>query len=253
MRPREGEETGGSTLDLRWPFGRVLLGSVALLTLTVGLAEMTVRLNWVRSRLPAPTLVGHQFVDVKLARLYSVNEEHGPLDCIVLGNSSVMAAIDPETLANEYRQRTGRSLECFNLGIPGLNLRSARLIGGLVSKLYRPSLLIVGLPVGRGLSLQTVLQSNPWLRYHFGNRNLKGWLIEHSQAYRHYLRFRIWLEHPAHSRRIQALEGRMSPLGYTNTGINAVMQNIDIPPDPRFRTPMAFLTDFERLLHLTAR
>lgn len=168
------------------------------LAIVVALAvaiELIARGSTVRSRLIPPS-VGSRFrlLDQHLEAIKSLTDEGVKLDCVILGNSLPQTGIDPEVLSTAFAERSGRKLECYNLGTPGVRPRGAAALARVVLEDYRPWLVIFGTSA-RDFSLQTKspgLEQLPWLRYRSGEITLEGWLVDHSYAYRYYLLYRSW-------------------------------------------------------------
>lgn len=223
-----------STLQLSRPFGRVLFLAALLLMVMAGLAEVLARLDAVQARLPAPSLgSGHQNFDLKVARLERFVKKEGGVDCILLGSSTVNYGLDPEAIRRAHRSRTGKEIRCFNFGLAGLNTPMASAMIRILVDRFHPKLVILGIFPGEesfGRAAGQHLMSNLWVNQQLGRRSLSGWLLEHSMAYRYFLRFCIWLKQPAFSRSTRHLEHQTAPDGFTRT--TKVMANIDDPPDP---------------------
>lgn len=233
-----------STLQLKRPFGKTVLLSVVVLVFMTGAAEFLVRTAFLRSRLPVPSIgSGHRNLDLKLSFLNDFIKTHGSVDCIFLGSSFIFYGIDPEVVQQAYEEKTGKSMRSFNFGISGLSLPAAAVLAKILTKLYRPGLIVLGvLPgyegVGRGAEQR--ITSNPWIQYHLGMRNFTGWVIDHSRAYRYYLRLLIWLDNPELSAKIDRLEMNMSLSGYAHgrSAKRKIRSNLTIRNKPKILEQM---------------
>jgi hypothetical protein len=223
-----------ATLRLARPFGRTLLLAALILVALIGLIETLSRVEAVQERLPAPSFgSGHQNFDLKVARLEAFVRKEGGVDCILLGSSTVNYDLVPSVMRKAFRRRTGKDIRIFNFGLAGLNNPVAATVMRILVDRFRPRLVILGLfPGEEGFGRATAqrLLSNPWVKQQLGKTSFNGWLLDHSRAYRYFMRFCVWLKQPEFSRSVQRLERQTSFDGFTRT-IRS-MPNIDSPPDP---------------------
>ncbi|MBN2346880.1 MAG: hypothetical protein JXO51_10875 [Candidatus Aminicenantes bacterium] len=204
----------------RWAAVRTLGCALLLLLLASSLLEVLARTPGARRLLPAPHRgINYWFLDLKLDLLQRFGER-GAIDCIFTGHSTVDAAIDPEVFGRHYRRVTGRTLRSFNLGIARLDLPSLLILLRIIADPIRPRLVVAGIMADDLLegrrSAEASLAHAPWIRQRLGDANLEGWLIDHSIAYRYFLRGRLWLEYPSFSRSIRARERETAANGYRN-------------------------------------
>lgn len=213
---------------------RTLVLAALILVLAAGLAETIVRLGPVQRRLPAPSLgSGHQNFDLKIALLDAFVKKEGGLDCLFIGPSTVNYGINPAVVRATFRRYTGHDLRCFNFGLAALSNPTTRLLMRLLVDRYHPRNIILGCFTGQdrfGVSTEERLAANPWVNYVLGRRTFRGWLTEHSVAFRYFLRLTIWLKQPDFSASVSALERQTAPDGYSGT--LRIMPNIDRRPDP---------------------
>jgi len=223
-----------ATLRLTRPYGRTLLLAALILVIFVGLLETLSRIEAVQARLPTPSLgSGHQNFDLKLARLESFVKKEGGVDCILLGSSTVNHDLAPSVIRKAFREGTGKDIRVFNFGLAGLNNPVTVALVRILVDRYHPQLIILGIFPGEehfGRATGERLMSNPWVNQQLGRRSFSGWLLDHSLAYRYFLRFCVWLKQPEFSRSIRSLERQTLPDGFTTTTTS--MPNIDDPPDP---------------------
>ncbi len=255
-----------SSLRLKRPVGRTLGLAAVFVVLTAAAAELVARLEPVQSALPAPSLgSGHQNFDLKLARLDAFVRKEGGVDVIFLGPSTVNYGLDPEVIRRTYRARTGTDLRCFNFGLAALNNAvMADLVNILVDR-YHPGFIVLGTFPGQerfGRNTADRLLSNPWFTARLGRKSFRGWILDRSLAYRYFLRFRIWLEHPNFSRLLSNLEARTRFDGFTRS--ERAMPGIEKQPNRRterefyrrfahFRIGRGQLAALERVLKAKSR
>jgi hypothetical protein len=255
-----------ASLRLKRPAVRTLLLAAVFVITASGLTEFVLRLGPVRDVLPAPSLgSGHQNFDLKLARLDAFIKKEGGVDCIFLGPSTVNYGLDPEVVRDAYKSRTGKDLRCFNFGLAALNnVVMADLVNILIDRCH-PRFILIGTFPGQerfGRNTADLLLANPWFTSRLGQKSFRGWLLEHSLAYRYFLRFRLWLEHPNFSKLVNNLEARTRPDGFTWSP--KAMPEIENPPDPKaereyfrrfahFRMSRSQLAALDRVLQAKAR
>jgi hypothetical protein len=211
-----------STLRLSRPFGKTIGFALAIFASAIVLAEVVFRQPIVQGGLPSPSLgIGHHSLDLRLSFLRRLAREEGPVECIFLGTSQVVVAIDPVVFSSSYKEATGRAIRGFNLGVEGLTLPSAEALIRIMIKLYGPRLIIFGvLPAQFGKQYirpsEERILTNPWIRYELGEGNWKGWLTEHFYFFRYFLSFRQWMEQPDFYSSLRKREAVMSPYGFSN-------------------------------------
>lgn len=223
-----------STLRLTKPYGQTLLLAAVILLVLVGLVETLSRIEAIQARLPAPSLgSGHQNFDLKLALLDAFVKKEGGVDCILLGPSAVNYDLAPSVIRNAFRHQTGNDIRVFNFGLAALNNPVAAAVMRILVDRFHPRLVILGVFPGEehfGRATAQRLMSNPWVNQQMGRPSFNGWLLDHSLAYRYFMRFCVWLKQPDFSESIRRLERQTSPDGFTKT--TKTMPNIDDPPDP---------------------
>jgi len=177
-----------STLRLSFPFGKTLLLALMLLPLVIVLAETVLRLPFLQSRLPAPS-IGSSDLDFEV-RLHLLDQH--PVDCLILGSSMAYNDANPDAIEQAYEAGTGEVIECFTIGVAGLTASLAASVAELLVDRYHPRLLIYGIaprdfsPVMAKMSQARIeLIQLPWFRYRLGSSNVEGWLFDHSYLYRY--------------------------------------------------------------------
>jgi hypothetical protein len=112
------------------------------------------------------------------------------VDCIFLGDSTVMTNFSPIPFTQAYHQQTGEALDCFNFGVGVLTAVDSATLSQILVKEYEPRLLLVGVQalnftVSSKEQGSANLANTAWARYKMGGFVPKGWLYEQSHFYRH--------------------------------------------------------------------
>lgn len=175
----------------------LLQGLVKFLGLIIGIAltiEITARLFFIPFSFPSLGSDNFYF-DHKIYALESQMRWNGNLDCLVLGSSVANSDLDPEIIANAYRDKTGKQIHCFNIGIPALTAENAIPIADAIIQRYQPKVILFIL-IPRDLMDHefTVeqLEHNPWVDYHRGQGSLESWLIVNSYSLRYFTTWQYW-------------------------------------------------------------
>jgi hypothetical protein len=191
-----------STLSLSFLPGQTFALALCILALIAGASEAAARLWLDGSSVPEAVGSANTVFDQKIGILDELVEREGRVDCILLGSSVVLNALDPDLVAEAYTQHTGEPLACYNFGIPALSSRTAGLIAELLVERYQPRLLVYGLTlraVADGVwesgRIYNDVAGTPWVRYERGTFSVAGWLTAHSSAFRHFLAYRNWTQH----------------------------------------------------------
>ena len=227
-----------STLQLTMPFGKTLTFTVVFLILFGSAAESVARLDVFQARLTPPTLGSrHSQLGYKLTLLNADIRNKGPVDCIMVGSSTVDVGFDPEVFQHAYYTVTGHEIHCFNFGIDSSSAASSAALVKILIEDYHPRLLILGtdprdyaIPsMERG---PAVILDTPWVKYRLGSFSLEGWLLDHSYLFRYrqhlsrLMRFNfegtLWSD--------TQLKLPILPTGYTP--ISTMSTYINNPPDP---------------------
>lgn len=187
-----------STLQIQRPFGRIALRSLIIIFTLLLLLELLARLPFAQAYLPIPSVgSAHRYLDWKITLMERFLQTHGAVDCIFLGNSTTHRGIDPDLIGQVYAQTTGETIDCFNFGLGGLTTHIAAQLAPVIIAEYKPHWLIYGTnvrdTVDREAKRVSSLIENTWYEYHTGHWSLKGWLIDHSQAFRYWLYTSNWL------------------------------------------------------------
>lgn len=171
--------------------------AVVILVAVIGIAEIAMCSFAVRDLLHAPSVgSSSRGFELQLDGLARYAERDGPIDCLILGNSTALMGVDPESLSRSYRASTGRALRCFNFGVAGMTASAAGAVAPILADRYRPQLLIYVVSardVGQSVE-GPLLADDAWVRYQGGRFSLRGWLASHSAAFGYYLLYRQWLD-----------------------------------------------------------
>src|SRR5713101_2683636 len=149
--------------------------ALALLVLFLVASELTTRTASVRTRLLAPSVgSASRLFELQLARLNALVERQGPVDCIFLGSSLVLMALDPEAFGTGYEGGSGKRIRCFNFGVPGSLVSDVGALADVLGEDYRPRLLFYGvsfrdfLDIAKGPRLEDLA----WVQYRLGTFTL---------------------------------------------------------------------------------
>ena len=179
------------TLLLKGTSGKIFWLTLAVLFMLTGVGELIVRTEFFQAPLTPPHLgSSHYQLGHKLAWLDAETKRNGPVDCIMLGNSMVARAFDPDVFQNTYKKATGRDIHCFNFGINASSAFSTAVVARILVEEYNPRFLIVGTDP-RDFALPssdpdvTTIVDSSWIRYHLGDFSLDDWLTDVSYLYRY--------------------------------------------------------------------
>jgi hypothetical protein len=184
------QQTKGSspqfkTLQLHSPIGRTLPVVVMILALLVLTAEALIRPLTGRFGLTMPSLgLEHTQFEDQWFRVKAYARLHGSVDCIVLGDSSVMTNFSPGDFGAAYFETTGQSLDCINFGAGGLSAVGLETASRLLIQEYQPQFLLVGVEalnftVPYEEQNHHNITDHHWTRYKLGQFSPLGWMYEH--------------------------------------------------------------------------
>jgi len=182
------------TLQLSWPLGLPVIEALILIIIVLGVCELLARTQSIAALLPMQTVgSGSPGLELKLAGLREFVDEHGSVDCIFIGDSTVLRGIDPQMFEVAYAESTNIKIACYNFGVLALSpVESAALSEILVEK-YHPHLLIFGTNLRdyyydhTNERVMHAITDIPWIQYKLGNFSPVGWLTDHSIATQYYL------------------------------------------------------------------
>jgi hypothetical protein len=178
------------------PFLRGILYFFLTIPLVLLASEIVAR-SPLGTFLPAPSIQADNFLfEAKIYALERQVRQDGKLDCLFIGSSVSNSDIDPEIVERVYRERTGSSIHCYNLGIPALTLKNGTAIADAVITRFHPKVLIYAL-LPRDINDLTAnadhLETIDWITYNQGHPSFNGWLVNHSYGWRYFLTWRYWL------------------------------------------------------------
>lgn len=190
----------------------------AILILLVAAAEIIGRSPTLSRALPPPSIAAsNPEFDIKLHQLELFAHQNGGVDCLLLGSSVVDDGLDPALVADIYTDQTGQEIQCFNFGLFTLTNDVGGPVAEALVRRFHPRVLIYEISArsfsDRFGELARPLIENPWVRYYSADQTFRGWLLDHSYAYRYYLAFKSWLL-PANRPVIQDLREPFLAYGY---------------------------------------
>jgi hypothetical protein len=213
----------------------------ALVILFLFLGELFFRADAVQARLSARHFGSrHRQLEIQLARLDHLVEQEGPVDCIFLGNSMTWLGVDPQAVMDEFAERTGQRLRCFNFGISALPASAAGKLAEVLVDAYHPRVLIYGtfardyaIPVNAEDA--SVIVRTPWIRHRTGEIDLNGWLydVSYGHSYKGHLRDLVALKVE------EVTENNYGPPAYRAYGLDPKEDiRVDVRAAPDMNHPM---------------
>lgn len=254
------------TFRVQFTNGRFAILFVLLLLSYLAVAELLVRTFIAQAILGVPSVGStDEVLESRLDALRDFASGRDAVDCVMLGDSTVMTNFKPDTFATSFREETGKDIKCFNFGSGAFTLVDMADLAQIVVNEYSPGLLLIGIealnftvsaaePGGADFS------EIPWTQYKLGQFTIAGWLYEHSALYRHrdVIRQLLTLQtSPSEIRRfIMETDGAWRDGFFPLTGPGPF--NVAQPPDPQSDHPyhenyFGSLTKFQLLPeHLAA-
>jgi hypothetical protein len=138
----------------------------------------------------------HTQFEIKWQKLEDFARANDGVDVILLGNSMVNTGIDPLILGKQVSS-AGQPLRIFNFGVEGLTGAPVADLATLLVDTYHPATLIYFTEMrdylaGNGDDVSKNFLADEWLQYRLGQKNLTGWLVDHSYALQRLLPLRNW-------------------------------------------------------------
>lgn len=164
-----------------------LVWTTVFLALYACAGELVLRIDAVSSIFGAPSIGSqHRQFEEQWFRLQNFVEERGSVDCVFLGDSTVMSDFSPIAFAESYVRQSGGELTCYNFGVGAVSVAGIATLARLLDNVYAPRLIIVGLePLNFTVPLEEQgpadLASVPWVQHQLAGYNLEGWAFEHLQ------------------------------------------------------------------------
>lgn len=178
-------------------FLRRVLSIFALTVLAVTLAGEFVARSPLGAGLPAPSLNAESFLlDKKIYGLESQIRRDGRVDCLFVGSSVTNTDIDPAIIERIYREQTGQSIHCYNLGIPLMSGHNTAAFSRALIQRFHPKVIfyiLLARDVSAGESNADAIERSAWMQENLGKRSLQGWALNNSYTFRYYLTWRYWL------------------------------------------------------------
>jgi hypothetical protein len=206
------------TLTIKRSFGSTFLLAVLIFPLLLGFTELFSRTLLADLVFP-PSSVGsmNPEFESKLDSLNQAFKRDGSIECILLGSSQIDGGIDPAALSNAFFKKTGKAVTCYNFGILSMTAETQGALAQVLVAEYHPRLLILGtsprdFSISYGTGVRRLLKL-AWIQYVLGTYSNRGWLIEHSIAYRYYRGISNWKD-PENRKAIQEQEKKIDALGY---------------------------------------
>jgi hypothetical protein len=194
------EQPPSPSLKIERPLGGVLWRALLLLAVLLAAAEGLARSAWVQQRLEVASLGNYHYqFEIKWFQLQRYVQAHGGVDVLFLGSSLVNSGIQPQEVNRAFVEASGEpELRIFNFGVEGLTVQPNSVVARLLAESFHPGVIIFGTEIrdyaaNNGVETAEKFLSDPWLRYRLGEFSLRGWLAEHSAAYRYFLAYRNWM------------------------------------------------------------
>ena len=188
------------TLQLTPSKSSPLLRGILYFLLTIPLillgAEIVAR-SLLGDLLPAPSVNADSFLfDAKIYGLEGQVRRDGGLDCLFIGSSVTNSDIDPAIVEQVYADRTGETIHCYNLGMPAMTVENATALADAIIARFHPKVIIypvLSRDIRHLVATADFIEKTDWLKTNRGQPSLKGWLVNHSYAYRYFITWRYWL------------------------------------------------------------
>jgi len=171
------------------------------------------------SALPPPSVGADSFeFDIKVYYLEQSIRQRGSLDCLIVGDSMANDGPDPRSVEATYQATTGKTIHCFNFGMPALTLDASGPLAEALARRFQPRLLIFILSARDfdptyGAVFRHVADSD-WTRYNLGETSIRGWAVNSLYGYRYFLLFNYWLN-PSNRVNFSNSWNNITPQGFT--------------------------------------
>ncbi len=199
----------------------VIWGFLAFAVLLAALAGLA-RTDFITAFFPLRSVGSyHSQFELKWFDLQNYVTEHGGVDVVILGNSTVNTGIDPVIFQSRYRELSGKDLRVFNFGVEGLTIEPLSEIAKLIDATYHPGTIILFTEMrdyiaSNGVEVSQQFLGNSWMRYQMADFSVQGFLIDHVTLLEYLLPFRNW-SNPTFTdtyRLTLYRQGNLSPEGY---------------------------------------
>jgi hypothetical protein len=178
-------------------FVSLIWGVLVFIALCIGF-EFACRSSIINQLLPVRSVGSyHAQFEIKWFKLEDYVRQNNGVDVIILGNSMVNTGIDPQILAERYKELTGKDLRIFNFGIEGLTVAPLADVAQILEQKYHPGTILLYTEMrdyiaGNGNDVETQFLQNAWMRSLLGTPSLQASLISSSSALQHLLPYRNW-------------------------------------------------------------
>ncbi len=235
------------TLRITRPLRPTLTYALLLFATLCLLSEIIARTSWVQNHIPYQVYgINHTQLEIQFNLLERFAQEQGAPDCFILGSSQAFREINPAVFEQAFETASGQDISCYNFGITGSQIWTTALIARILFEQYPPRLVILGTSFldyteQRELDIDERYLQNDWLKYRRGTFTLKGWLSQHSYAWRA-LTFLSYaapygMRYEAARREFKKWDGEIAPNGFA-TSTKAV--------DPKIPLENAAVKNFQR-------
>lgn len=234
----EGILTGEPSLKLEKPIGRTALLAVVIVLLILAAAEGMARTSFVRERMQVSSFGNYHYqFEIKWFHLQRYVDRHGGVDVLLLGSSLVNSGIDPEQVNQAWMQASGEpALRIFNFGVEGLTVEPNSVVAELLVESFDPAVIIFGTEIrdyaaNNGTETAQNFLNDPWVQYRRGDFSVRGWMAEHSAAYRYIMAYRNWMraDFAENHTKVARRTNNLTPDGYDVE--NRVAEDPYRPPD----------------------
>jgi hypothetical protein len=179
------------TLQLSRPFGYTL-GLTLLFLMTYFLfGEVLFRSQAIQNTLASPSIGSeHREFEEQMNQLRTYASGDGLIDCIFVGDSTVLTDFYPLVFERAYHEQVGEDIDCINFGVGASNVVSLATLLRIIIHDFKPRLIIFGIhaldfTVPPEADEVAIILEMPWIRYKLGEFSPVGWFYEHSQVVRY--------------------------------------------------------------------
>ena len=177
------------------PFLRGVLYFILTIPLVLLVIEIVARTS-LGQLLPPPSVGADSFLfDAKIYALENLARTKG-IDCLFIGSSVTNSDVNPAIVEKIYKARTGETIHCYNLGMPAMTIENATAFADALIVRFHPKVIIypfLSRDISHLVATADFIEKSDWLNANLGKSTTKGWLVNHSYAYRYYLTWRYWL------------------------------------------------------------
>ena len=205
----------------------------------------------INKHLADPTMgSSHYQLGEKIRLLEASQRRWGKVGCIAIGSSMVDHGFDPEQFTRSYQDASGQEIKCFNFALNAIPASANGALAKILVDKYQPELLIYGTDardyaVSMDAEETVAFFDSPWVRYHLGEFNFEGFMLEHSQFYRYSTQLKQLMRFDYE--RALRQDSRSTSLGYDADFESAT--DVDMPPPAddsyQYRYMTGLLSDYQ--------